>query len=99
MVVGIHLGDGLHDLSQILLRSLDSQAAARWQRNSRREGKRYCAHRVCSVHGAEIGCGAGVDYIVQGIESKRDVVRNPEDSVAAAHHRFRIDAVGKTKSW
>src|ERR1700740_3675747 len=94
MVAGIHLGDGLHDLSQILLRSLNSQTASGWQRDSRRERKSDGAHGMRSVHGAEISCGAGVDHIVQGIESKRDVVWNPEDSVATAYHRFRIDAVG-----
>ncbi len=99
MVAGICFCYGLNDLGQELLCSLNAQAPP-WRRgNSYGERQADGVHRVRPVHRSGIRRGPGVNHIVQRVQAERHVVRNPENSVAAAHHHFRIDAVRKSKTW
>src|SRR5262249_16861330 len=93
------LGDGLHDLREVLLRSQSSEASPWRRRNAIGKGERDGVDRVCSIKRAGKCRGGGVDHIVQRVQRERNVVRRPEDSVSTAHDHFGLDGIGKPNAW
>src|ERR1700746_2055323 len=50
------------------------------------------------VHTGKERCGGKINQFVVWIEWERDVVRNPEDAIAATDHSFVVPAIGKSKT-
>src|ERR1700675_1958362 len=78
--------------------------------STRETGKRNSRQRAIGpVQGAEgspVGIcrsveasGGQIHNVIVGVESKRYVVWNEEDAVAAADHGFLIESVGESKTW
>src|SRR4029077_12536149 len=96
MVSTIHLGDRLHHLREKLLRALSSQGATGRRRNAVREWKRNRVVRMRSIHRSGVGRTRGIHHVVVRVQGKRNIVGNPEYSVAASHNSLRRHAVGKS---
>ncbi len=89
IVSAVDLRDRLHDLRKKLLRASRPKTAPRRRRDAIREGQRERIIRVSSIHSPGVGCAARVDHVIDRIQRERNVIRHPEDSVAAANDGCR----------
>src|SRR5882724_1133936 len=85
IVSAIDLGDRLHDLRKKLLRATRPKTASRRRRDAIREGQRDRIIRMSSIHSPGVGCTARINHVIDRVQSKRDVVGHPENSIAAAN--------------
>src|SRR5438309_2547181 len=90
--------EALHCLRYVLLSAERSQATANGRNNGRQKRRinRVCGH--VAVNCSSIRSGRIVHRIVVRIEAEGNVVRNPEDPVAATNNGLGIEAVGKANS-
>src|SRR6266481_6166165 len=88
----------LYRLRYILLSAERSQTAPNWRHNGRQKGRIDRVRGHVAIYRSGERRSRIVDRIVVRIEAEGNVVRNPEDSVAAANNRLRINAVGKANS-
>src|SRR5882724_6133516 len=95
IVSAIDLGDRLHDLRKKLLRALRPKTASRRRKDAIREGQRDRIIRMSSIHSPSVGCTARVDHVIDRVQGERNVVGNPEDSIAAAKNGCWRQAVGQ----
>src|SRR6266436_6312923 len=79
----IDLRDRLHDLRKKLLRALRPKTASRRRKDAIREGQRDRIIRMSSIHSPGVGCTARINHVIDRVQSKRDVVGHPENSLAA----------------
>src|SRR4030081_3513648 len=54
---------------------------------------------MCSIHRSGVGRARGVHHVVVRVQGKRNVVGNPEYSVAASQNSLGRHAVGKSDAW
>src|SRR3981189_1839701 len=93
MVGAVDLRDRLYDLGKKLLSAPRPKTPPRRRRDSIREGQRDRIVRVSSIHSTGVSCGARVNHVVDRVERERNVIRHPEDSVAAANNSCWRQAV------
>src|SRR5260370_12188319 len=96
MIPKIGYGEALHRLCHILLGAERAAGTANRRNDLRYERKVNGVYRYISIDCSSVRRGRIVHRIIVRVETERNVIGNPEDSVAAASHSLGIVAVGTT---
>src|ERR1700730_10384752 len=98
MIPKIGYGEALHRLCRILLRAERATGTANRRNNLRYKWEVNGVYRNISIDCSSVRRGRIVHRIIVWVETERNVIGNPEDSIAAANHSLGIVAVGKTNA-
>src|SRR6266852_882056 len=99
MIPKIGYGEALHGLRHILLGAERAAGTPNRRNNLRYKREVNSVYGMSAVDRSRVGRRRIIHRIIVWVKTERNVIGNPEDSVAAANHSLGIVAVGKTDAW
>ncbi len=95
MIPKISYGEALDRLRHILLGANGAAGTTNRRNNLRYKRKVNSIYRCTPIDCSGVRRGRIVDRIIVRVKAERNVIGNPEDSVAAANNSLGVVAVGK----